>query len=104
QTGIFKKTKLNISLNNILEETAGEKQTMLKKETKSISFMGDHTIFQDYAKKNKRKLQVCWFYSSEDSKFIHSSKDIPDKCTSENLNGCIDLCYYTLKKLDTEFT
>ncbi|MFX1364058.1 MAG: M28 family metallopeptidase [Promethearchaeota archaeon] len=100
QIGMFKKTKFNKSLNNIFEEIARKKEIPLRKEIKSISFMSDHTVFQSYAKKYKRELQICWFYSGEDSKFIHSSKDTPDKCIPENLNGCIELCYYTLKKLD----
>ena len=101
QVGVFKKTKLNKNLNNLLEEIAREKEIPLRKEIKQISFMSDHTIFQYYAKKNKRELQVCWFYSKEDSKIIHSSKDTPEKCFSKNLNDCIEICYFTLKKLDT---
>ena len=102
KVGIFKKTKLNKSLNNILEETAREKEIPLRKETKPITFSSDHSTFQHFAGKLKRELQICWFQSKNDSKFIHNSKDTPEKCLSENLNGCIDMCYHTLKKLDTD--
>ncbi len=100
--GIFKKTKLNKSLNNILEEIAREKEIPLRLETKTISFSSDHITFQHFAKKKKRELQICWFHSKMDAKFVHSSKDTPEKCLPENLNGCIEMCYYTLKKLDAD--
>ncbi|MFX1501770.1 MAG: M28 family metallopeptidase [Promethearchaeota archaeon] len=103
QIGIFKKTRLNKSLNDLLEEIAREKEIPLRKEIKQLSFMSDHTTFQNYIKKYKRKSQVCWFYSKEDSKIIHTSKDTPDKCFSDNLNGCIEICYFALKKLDSDF-
>jgi len=102
EVGIFKKTKLNKSLNNILEEVAREKEIPFRKEIKTISFSSDHITFQNFAKKKKRELQICWFHSQMDAKFIHSSKDTPEKCLPENLNGCIEMCYYTLKKLDAD--
>ena len=102
QVGIFEKKPLNRSLNNKLEETAREREIRIIKETKSVSFSSDHLIFQNYARKLKRELQFGWFHSKMDTKFIHGSKDTPEKCFSENLNGCIDLCYFTIKKIDTD--
>ncbi len=102
EVGIFKKTKLNKNLNNILEEVAREKEIPFRKETKTISFSSDHITFQNFAKKKKRELQVCWFHSQMDAKFVHSSKDTPEKCMPDNLNGCIKMCYFTLKKLDAD--
>ncbi|MFX1302671.1 MAG: M28 family metallopeptidase [Promethearchaeota archaeon] len=102
KVGIFKKTILNKSLNNILEDIAREKEISLIKETKSISFLSDHIIFKFFAKKLKKELQVCWFNSKKDSKFIHSSTDTPEKCLSKNLNGCIEICHHALNKLDTD--
>ena len=102
KAGFFKKTILNNGLNNILEDIAREKEIPLRKETKLVSFLSDHITFKLFAKKLKKELQICWFNSKKDSKFIHSSKDTPEKCLSENLNGCIEICYYTLNKLDSD--
>ena len=102
KVGIFEKTPLNRSLNNKLEEIAIYREIAIIKETKSVSFSSDHIIFQNYARKLNRELQIGWFHSKMDDKFIHSSKDTPEKCLSKNLNGCIEICYFTLKKLDTD--
>ena len=101
KVGIFEKTLLNRCLNNKLEEIAIDREIAIIKETKSVSFSSDHSIFQKYARKLKRDLQIGWFHSKMDDKFIHSSKDTPEKCFSKNLNDCIEICYFTLKKLDT---
>ena len=37
---------------------------------------------------------------NKDSKYIHSKKDIPEFCSAENLNGCIEICYNAIKSLD----
>jgi len=102
KVGIFEKTPLNRSLNNKLEEIAIDREIRIIKETKSVSFSSDHLTFQNYAKKLKRELQFGWFHSKMDNKFIHCSKDTPEKCYPENLNGCIEICYFTLKKLDAD--
>jgi hypothetical protein len=102
KVGIFQKTPLNISLNNKIEEIAIDREIVIKKETKSVSISSDHSIFKTYAKKLRRDLQIGWFHSKMDDKFIHSSKDTPEKCTFKNLNDCIELCYFTIKKLDTD--
>jgi len=102
KVGIFEKRSLNRSLNNKIEEVAIDREIIVIKETKSISFSSDHLPFQNYAKKLKRELQFGWFHSKKDDKLIHNSKDTPEKCFSENLNGCIEICYFTLKKLDED--
>ncbi|MFX1312578.1 MAG: M28 family metallopeptidase [Promethearchaeota archaeon] len=98
----YSKKKLkNINLTDLIKDIAKEKGISLKIEKKFITLLSDNIIFNNFAKKIRKKLQICTFNSANDKKFIHSTKDTPDKCFSENLNGCIDICYFTLKKLDT---
>ncbi|TES94571.1 MAG: hypothetical protein E3J90_12265 [Promethearchaeota archaeon] len=61
----------------------------------------DHKSFQSFAKKTKSSFQVANFHSEKDSKFIHSSKDTPDKCNPESLNGCLEICYETIRSIDS---
>ncbi len=44
------------------------------------------------------------FHTAKDSKYIHSSRDTPDKCYPENLNGCIDICYTSIKSIDSSYS
>jgi len=44
---------------------------------------------------------VAYFHSDKDSKFIHSSKDTPDKCYPEILNGCLEICDATIRSIDS---
>lgn len=58
-------------------------------------------MFQVFTKKTEKKgFQVTCFLSNKDSKYIHSKKDIPELCSAENLNGCIEICYNAIKSLD----
>ena len=57
--------------------------------------------FRAFARKKKiEKFQVSAFIAEKNTKYIHSTKDTPDKCSSENLNGCIEICYNAIKSLD----
>lgn len=99
KTGLIKK-KMNDNLNDILEISAKRLNIPLTKFVKIIEPKSDHESFRSFAKRPNKEFQVCWFYSDKDSKFIHSLKDTPDKCSSENLNGCLEICYETVKSLD----
>jgi len=93
QKGIF-------NLNKILEETAIELNIPLIKYKKILRPKTDHLSFRSFAKKTRSSFQVACFHSYKDSKFIHSSKDTPDKCSPENLNGCLEICYTTIRSID----
>ena len=99
KTGLIKK-KMNDNLNDILEISAKRLNIPLTKFVKIIEPKSDHESFRSFAKKPNKEFQVCCFYSDKDSKFIHSLIDTPDKCSSENLNGCLEICYETVKSLD----
>jgi len=88
------------NLKKILEETAIELKVPLVKFKKIIRPKTDHLSFRSFAKKTRSSFQVACFHSDKDSKFIHSSKDTPDKCSSQKLNGCLDICYTTIRSID----
>lgn len=100
--GLYKKKNLNQNLNDVLKSSANQQKISLKKESIKIGAgSSDHTIFRAYAKeKEKKGFQVTSFTSDKDTKFIHSLKDSPEKCSVNNLNGCIEICYNTIKSLD----
>jgi hypothetical protein len=96
-----KRPKNLFDLNKLLEATAKELDIPLEVYKKTIGSKADHKTFKSLARKTKSSFQIAYFHSSKDSKFIHSSKDTPDKCHPENLNGCIEICYHTIKSIDS---
>jgi hypothetical protein len=98
----FKKSIHNESLNGIITDIARERDISLKKEKSIMPLSSDNIVFRNFVKKLGKKMQICSFNSRTDKKFIHGLKDTPEKCVSKNLNDCIELCYFTLKKLDTD--
>ncbi|MFX0083416.1 MAG: M28 family metallopeptidase [Candidatus Hodarchaeota archaeon] len=98
----FKKSIHKESLNNLITNIAREKEISLRKEKSIIKLSNDYMVFRTFAKKLGKKLQICSFNSRTDKKFIHSPKDTPEKCISKNLNDCIEICYFTLKKIDAD--
>jgi hypothetical protein len=99
----FKNSIHKESLNNIIAVIAREKEISLRKEKSLTTLSSDYIVFRNFAKKLRKKPQICSFNSRTDKKFIHSPKDTPEKCFSKNLNDCIEICFFTLKKLDTNF-
>ncbi len=87
-------------LNKKLEETANDLNIPMTVTDKILGSKADHKSFRSFAKKTKSSFQVAYFHSAKDSKFIHSSKDTPDKCHPENLNGCLEICYTTIRSID----
>jgi hypothetical protein len=100
KTGIIKKIKENKELIDILEATAKRLNISLDKYDLIVEPRSDHNSFRSFAKKTGKKMQVCCFLSNEDSKFIHTARDTPNKCSSKNLNGCLDICYNAIKSID----
>ncbi|MFX1572979.1 MAG: M28 family metallopeptidase [Promethearchaeota archaeon] len=101
KTGLFKKRKINLNLNNVLEISANHQKISFKKENMVLGNFSDHKIFQAFAKKaGKNGFQISVFNSDKDTKYIHSKRDTPDKCSITNLNSCINICYNAIKSLD----
>lgn len=101
KVGIIRKKKMNGNLNSIINQSANELNIPLVKYPVLIEPSSDQRIFNKLKKKNKG-FQVAFFHSAKDSEFIHSSKDSPDKCSIESLNGCIAICRKTLLKMDSD--
>ena len=101
KTGFIIKRKLNKNLNNNLDTAAKQLNIPLVRYNRIIKPKSDYKIFKKYARKVRRKFQVSCFHSSKDSKYIHSSRDTPDNCSIENLNGCLKIIYHTLNNIDS---
>lgn len=99
--GLIVKRKLNTHLNEIIEDSAQEMNIPIAKFNSIKSPKSDHRSFLKFAKKTKSSLEVAYFHSNKDVKYIHSARDSPDKCSSENLNGCLDICYCTIRSIDS---
>lgn len=100
KSGIFRR-KINKNFNDILEASANQLKISIRKYNKIISPKSDYKSFKKFARKTRSKFQVSCFHSSKDSKYIHSLRDTPDKCSVENLNGCLNICYHALKSIDS---
>ena len=96
----FIRRKINYNLNDIFEATAKQLKIPLVKFNKIFKPKSDYKIFKRYARRERKKIQASFIHSDKDSKFIHSLKDTPDKCSIENLNGCLNICSQTLRSID----
>ena len=101
EKGFFHKKKLNTRLNDDLEKSAYKLGVPIVKYNSFTTPKSDHRSFIKFAKKTKTSLEVAYFHSSKDSKHIHSPRDTPEKCSPENLNGCLDICYDTIRTIDS---
>jgi hypothetical protein len=100
KSGFILKRKINRDLNDVIEATAKQMNIPLERYNKTIRPQSDYKIFRKYGKKVKSKFQVSCFHSSRDSKYIHSVKDTPDKCSAEVLNRCLNICHQTMRSID----
>ena len=101
EIGLIKKKKLNENLNDVLKASDTQQKIPSEKTKMSFGSGSDHLVLRAFAKKAEKKdFQITCFLSKKDSKYIHSKKDIPDLCSTENLNGCIDICFNAIKSLD----
>lgn len=64
----------------------------------------DYRSLRKLAPVTKTTFQVACFHSDKDSKYIHSTKDTPDKCSNKILNDCLDICYETILNLDSHIS
>jgi len=97
----LRRRKEVLDLNKKIEETANELNIPIDVQKKILGSKADHKSFRSLAKKTKTSFQVAYIHSSEDSKFIHSSRDTPDKCYNEVLNGCLEICNATIRSMDS---
>ncbi|MFX0080248.1 MAG: M28 family metallopeptidase [Candidatus Hodarchaeota archaeon] len=100
KTGFIIRREINQDLNKNFEATAKKLKIPLIKFNKIIKPNSDNRMFKRYARRKRTKLQISCFHSDKDSKFIHSLKDTPDKCSIENLNGCLNICSQSLRSID----
>jgi Zn-dependent M28 family amino/carboxypeptidase len=100
KTGILKK-KVNRDFNDILDTTAKNLNIPIVRYNTIFVVKSDHRAIGSHFSKTYKQFQVSCFHSIKDSKIIHTIKDSPDKCTKEILNGCLNICYTTLKKIDS---
>jgi len=100
--GFLRKRNMNKNLNNLIEESSKKLDIPLEIYSKKIEPRSDHRSFRLFEKNTEGNFQVCCFHSDKDSKYIHSLKDTPDKCSTVILNGCLDICYETILKLDSQ--
>ncbi|MFX1376873.1 MAG: M28 family metallopeptidase [Promethearchaeota archaeon] len=102
KAGLKLKRRLNIDYNDLFETTANSLDIPIVRYNKIIEPKSDHKLFKRYAKRIKKNLQIVFFHSDKDSKYIHSLRDTPEKVLPENLNGCLGICYQTLRNIDAE--
>lgn len=100
KSGFIIRRKMNKDLNDILEATANQMNIPIERYNRIIKPQSDDKIFKKYGKKVRKEFQISCFHSSRDSKYIHSINDTPDKCSVENLNGCLNICHQALRSLD----
>jgi len=100
KTGLIRK-KLNTNFNDILVATANQLNIPIEKFNKIIKPKSDYKVFKKYARRTRKKLEISCFHSDKDSKYIHSLKDTPDKCSAEILNGCLNICIQALRSIDS---
>ena len=100
ERGLIRKKQMNRDLNNILITSAKQLDIDLKVFSKRIEPKGDHVSFRSFSKKPKKNFQVCLFQSDKDSKYIHSVRDTPDKCSKEILNDCLNTCLSAIRTID----
>ncbi|TFF99247.1 MAG: M28 family peptidase [Promethearchaeota archaeon] len=99
KTGLFQ-IKINKNLNQIINHSAQKLNIKIKNYSKLLNPDSDHRSFKKFVRKTKKNFQISFIHSDEDSKFIHSSQDTPDKCSSEIINDCIKVCFQTVKAID----
>jgi hypothetical protein len=100
KTGFIIRRKINDNLNDVLEATSKHLNIPTVKYSKIIKPKSDYKAFKKYAKVVSKRFQVSCFHSSKDSKYIHSTRDTPDRCSIENLNGCLNICHQSLRSMD----
>jgi hypothetical protein len=92
--GIFRKNPINKTLNNLIKESAEEKEIEIRGFKAMIAGSSDHAPFA------KIKLEVATFNSKKDVKRIHSKKDCIDIVKPENMTGAVEVIKSVIQKLN----
>jgi putative aminopeptidase FrvX len=87
-------------INDLIENSAKELDIDINRYEKILRPITDQKKLQKLRKKRKTDLQVTSIHSDKDSKYIHSPKDRPERCSAELLNDCVDLLLDVIKKID----
>lgn len=95
--------KINKNLNKMIQSSADQLNIEIETFSRLFNVNSDHKSFKKFRRKTKKKFQIACIHSHRDEKYIHSSKDIPSRCSSEVLRNCINLLTDVTKKIDRSF-
>jgi len=95
--------KINKNLNSIIQSSADQLDIEIETFSQLFNVNSDHKSFKKFRRKTKGKFQIACIHSHRDEKYIHSSKDIPSRCSSEVLANCVSLLIDVINKIDKTF-
>ncbi|MFX0066953.1 MAG: M28 family metallopeptidase [Candidatus Hermodarchaeota archaeon] len=95
--GILKKKPMSKILNDLIVESAEEKNIAIRPFRKSVGLNSDHALFF------LRGFETCTFTSEIDERYIHSKQDTIDKVDPEKLRDAVEIIKSMIQKLDCKF-
>ena len=100
---LFRKKPMNRTINPTIQAIAQKLDIPITIHRRMHNPKTDHRNFLKFAKRTKSDFQVACFHSDKDSKYIHSARDSPDKCSSEILNNATSLIFNTIQEIDRKY-
>ena len=100
---LFRSKPMNRTINPTIQATAQKLDIPITIHRRMHNPKTDHRNFLKFAKRTKSDFQVACFHSDKDSKYIHSARDSPDKCSSEILNNATSLIFNTIQEIDRKY-
>ena len=97
---LFRKKPMNRTINPTIQAIAQKLDIPITIHRRIRNPKTDHRNFLKFAKRTKSDFQVACFHSDKDSKYIHSARDSPDKCSSEILNNATSLIFNAIQEID----
>jgi hypothetical protein len=97
---LFRRKPMNRTINPSIQAIAQKLDIPITIHRRIRNPKTDHRNFLKFAKRTKSDFQVACFHSDNDSKYIHSARDSPDKCSSEILNNATSLIFNTIQEID----
>ena len=98
KSGLVYKKAINKNLNQLIEASAEELNIPITSFNKIIKPKSDYISFKKLS--TNKSFQTALIHSDKDSKYIHSKKDSPEKCSNNLMDDCLKVCYNTIKNLD----
>ncbi|MFX1536882.1 MAG: M28 family metallopeptidase [Promethearchaeota archaeon] len=95
--GLLKKRPMNKVLNDLIVESAEEKNIAIRPFRKGVGLNSDHALFF------LRGFKTCTFTSEADKRYIHTEQDTMDKVDPEKLSDAVELIKSMIQKLDFKF-